>query len=168
MKKSEIRNLIRELIVEVGESNIEPIPYKQIKSGLYEFSIEINNLPTEVVVKFDNLDKYKYEKQGLVPDIYKDSTKTFTVLFKVGGQLEEFLKTDSNIWFKIFNTVIHIIKDFVAKINPDVIIFLPVEKFSIGKKKTNIYSLYLKKQINQFPQYAYEEHDIYTIIYKKY
>jgi hypothetical protein len=148
--------LIQEILVkEIGEANITPIKWTKLSSTRYKFLIDIGDFTETVSVDFDLIID-QVEKEYYFPPKYRNLNKMYNVGYEVSGTEVQFAKTNLKVLLTILSTVIDIVKDFIESQNPEGLYIRGSEK-ELGSgdisKKTNLYKAYLKKQVDQLPNY---------------
>ena len=156
------------LINEIGEATIPPIKWTRVSPTRYKFLIDIEDFTEVVSVDFQPIVD-KIEKQFYFPPKYRNLKNIYNIGYEVSGTEIQFAKTDLKILLTILSTVIDIIKNFIKYNNPEGLYIRGSEK-ELGSgditKKNNLYKAYLKKQIDQLPDYKLDTYKDGFIVVK--
>jgi hypothetical protein len=151
--------ILEELLVkEIGEANLSPLKWSQNSPFQYFFNIDIKDNKERVEVNFQQIID-DVEKQFYFPRKYRNLNNVFNVGFDISGVEKQFAKTDLKTLLVILSTVVDIIKDFIKhRAILDGLFIKPIEKGIevINPQKTPLYRAFIKKQLEQFPNYSYD------------
>lgn len=146
------------LIDEIGESNIIPLKWTVFGSYQYFFNIDIEGENETVIVSFTQLTE-DIEKQFHLPPKYRDLNNIFNIGYDISGIEKQFAKTSVKTLLTILSTIVDIIKDFIKhRSTLDGLFIQPIEKEigNINPQKYHLYEAFIKKQLDQIPNYIYD------------
>lgn len=148
--------LLKEILIkEIGEANITPLSWKQVGVGRYKFLVDINEYTEVVTVDLQKLDEI--EKRYYLPPAYRNAENVYNVAYEISGIATQFAKTNIKTLLQIISTVVDIVKEFIGKTSPDVLLIAASEKIAGNvelKQKLNLYHAIVKKGINSIPGYT--------------
>jgi hypothetical protein len=149
--------ILEELLVkEIGEANIPPLKWGKNSLYEYRFKIPIEGDEVKVRVDFEFIEDETF-KQFLLPPKYKKLDYMFNVGCVVGGAEKQFTKTNLKTLLTILSTVVDTIKDFIKnEPNLDGLYIRPTEKETNKLQKSPLYKAFIKKQLEQIPNYSYD------------
>ena len=125
---------------------------------------------TEVVtVDFDRFIDDE-TKQFYLPQKYRDLEDVYNVGYAVSGTESQFAKSDLKTLLTILSTVVDIVKDFLNKNEVDGLYVRGTAKNIDSKdisQKSNLYKAFIKKQLEQIPDFGFDTYRDGFILIKK-
>ena len=146
------------LIKEIGEANISSLRWSQNGPFQYSFNVNIEGKDERVEVNFTQIIEDIY-RQFYFPPKYRNLTNIFNVGYDISGSEKQFAKTSAKTLLTILSTVVDIIKDFIKHRSIlDGLYIRPIEKETknTNPQKSQLYKAFIKKQLEQIPNYSYD------------
>ena len=151
--------LIKEMLMkEIGEANIQPLKWTQVALTRYKFLVDIGDFTQTVTVDFDKFREDEI-KQFYLPQKYRDLEDVYNVGYAVSGTESQFAKSDLKTLLTILSTVVDIVKDFLNKNEVDGLYIRGTAKNIDSKdisQKSNLYKAFIKKQLEQIPDFGFD------------
>ena len=158
-KSTLLTPILEELLVkEIGEANILPLKWSQNGPFQYSFNINIEGKDEKVEVNFTQIID-DIERQFYFPPKYRNLINIFNVGFDISGVEKQFAKTNLKILLTTLSTIVDIVKDFIKHRSIlDGLFIKPMEKETKDKnpQKSPLYRAFIKKQLEQIPNYSYD------------
>ena len=162
--------LIKEMLMkEIGEANIQPLKWTQVALTRYKFLVDIGDFTQTVTVDFDKFIDDE-TKQFYLPQKYRDLEDVYNVGYAVSGTESQFAKSDLKTLLTILSTVVDIVKDFLNKNEVDGLYVRGTAKNIDSKdisQKSNLYKAFIKKQLEQIPDFGFDTYRDGFILIKK-
>ena len=162
--------LIKEMLMkEIGEANIQPLKWTQVALTRYKFLVDIGDFTQTVTVDFDKFREDEI-KQFYLPQKYRDLEDVYNVGYAVSGTESQFAKSDLKTLLTILSTVVDIVKDFISKNYVDGLYIRGTAKDIDSKdisQKSNLYKAFIKKQLEQIPDFGFDTYKDGFILIKK-
>lgn len=162
--------LIKEMLMkEIGEANIQPLKWTQVAPTRYKFLVDIGDFTQTVDVHFDQFSEIEY-RQYYLPQKYRNLENVYNVGYAVSGAELQFAKSDLKILLTILSTVVDIVKDFISKNDVDGLYIQGTAKDIDNKdtsQKSNLYKAFIKKQLEQIPDFGFDTYRDGFILIKK-
>ena len=162
--------LIKEMLIkEIGEANIQPLKWTQVALTRYKFLVDIGDFTQTVTVDFDRFVDDEI-KQFYLPQKYRDLEDVYNVGYAVSGTESQFAKSDLKTLLTILSTVVDIVKDFLNKNEVDGLYVRGTAKNIDSKdisQKSNLYKAFIKKQLEQIPDFGFDTYRDGFILIKK-
>ncbi len=162
--------LIKEMLMkEIGEANIQPLKWTQVALTRYKFLVDIGDFTQTVTVDFDKFREDEI-KQFYLPQKYRDLEDVYNVGYAVSGTESQFAKSDLKTLLTILSTVVDIVKDFISKNYVDGLYIRGTAKDIDSKdisQKSNLYKAFIKKQLEQIPDFGFDTYKDGLILIKK-
>ena len=162
--------LIKEMLMkEIGEANIQPLKWTQVALTRYKFLVDIGDFTQTVTVDFDRFIDDE-TKQFYLPQKYRDLEDVYNVGYVVSGTESQFAKSDLKTLLTILSTVVDIVKDFLNKNEVDGLYVRGTAKNIDSKdisQKSNLYKAFIKKQLEQIPDFGFDTYRDGFILIKK-
>lgn len=162
--------LIKEMLMkEIGEANIQPLKWTQVALTRYKFLVDIGDFTQTVTVDFDRFIDDE-TKQFYLPQKYRDLEDVYNVGYAVSGTESQFAKSDLKTLLTILSTVVDIVKDFISKNYIDGLYIRGTAKNIDSKdisQKSNLYKAFIKKQLEQIPDFGFDTYRDGFILIKK-
>ena len=162
--------LIKEMLIkEIGEANIQPLKWTQVAPTRYKFLVDIGDFTQTVDVHFDQFSEIEY-RQYYLPQKYRNLENVYNVGYAVSGAELQFAKSDLKTLLTILSTVVNIIKDFISKNDVDGLYIQGTAKDIDNKdtsQKSNLYKAFIKKQLEQIPDFGFDTYRDGFILIKK-
>ena len=154
---------------EIGEANIQPLKWTQVALTRYKFLVDIGDFTQTVTVDFDKFREDEI-KQFYLPQKYRDLEDVYNVGYAVSGTESQFAKSDLKTLLTILSTVVDIVKDFISKNYVDGLYIRGTAKNIDSKdisQKSNLYKEFIKKQLEQIPDFGFDTYKDGFILIKK-
>ena len=154
---------------EIGEANIQPLKWTQVALTRYKFLVDIGDFTQTVTVDFDKFREDEI-KQFYLPQKYRDLEDVYNVGYAVSGTESQFAKSDLKTLLTILSTVVDIVKDFLNKNEVDGLYIRGTAKNIDSKdisQKSNLYKAFIKKQLEQIPDFGFDTYKDGFILIKK-
>ena len=154
---------------EIGEANIQPLKWTQVALTRYKFLVDIGDFTQTVTVDFDRFIDDE-TKQFYLPQKYRDLEDVYNVGYVVSGTESQFAKSDLKTLLTILSTVVDIVKDFLNKNEVDGLYVRGTAKNIDSKdisQKSNLYKAFIKKQLEQIPDFGFDTYRDGFILIKK-
>ena len=154
---------------EIGEANIQPLKWTQVALTRYKFLVDIGDFTQTVTVDFDKFREDEI-KQFYLPQKYRDLEDVYNVGYAVSGTESQFAKSDLKTLLTILSTVVDIVKDFISKNYVDGLYIRGTAKNIDSKdisQKSNLYKAFIKKQLEQIPDFGFDTYKDGFILIKK-
>ena len=162
--------LIKEMpMKEIGEANIQPLKWTQVAPTRYKFLVDIGDFTQTVDVHFDQFSEIEY-RQYYLPQKYRNLENVYNVGYAVSGAELQFTKSDLKTLLTILSTVVDIVKDFISKNDVDGLYIQGTAKDIDNKdtsQKSNLYKAFIKKQLEQIPDFGFDTYKDGFILIKK-
>lgn len=162
--------LIKEMLMkEIGEANIQPLKWTQVAPTRYKFLTDIGDFTQTVDVHFDQFSEIEY-RQYYLPQKYRNLENVYNVGYAVSGAELQFAKSDLKTLLTILSTVVDIVKDFISKNDVDGLYIQGTAKDIDNKdtsQKSNLYKAFIKKQLEQIPDFGFDTYRDGFILIKK-
>ena len=162
--------LIKEMLMkEIGEANIQPLKWTQVALTRYKFLVDIGDFTQTVTVDFDRFIDDE-TKQFYLPQKYRDLEDVYNVGYVVSGTESQFAKSDLKTLLTILSTVVDIVKEFISKNYIDGLYIRGTAKNIDSKdisQKSNLYKAFIKKQLEQIPDFGFDTYRDGFILIKK-
>lgn len=157
------------LLKEIGEANIQPLKWTQVTLTRYKFLVDIGDFTETVTVDFD---KFREEEiiQFYLPQKYRNLKNIYNVGYEVSGTELQLAKSDMKTLLTILSTVVDIVKDFLDKNTVDGLYIKGTAKNidnSDTSQKSNLYKAFIKKQLEQIPDFGFDTYRDGFILIKK-
>jgi hypothetical protein len=162
--------LINEILLkEIGEANIQPLKWTQVALTRYKFLVDVGDFTETVAVDFDKFIEDEM-KQFYLPQKYRNLEDVYNVGYAVSGAELQLAKSDIKTLLIILSTVVDIVKDFISKNDVDGLYLRGTPK-ELGSKdisqKSNLYKAFIKKQLEQIPDFGFDTYKDGLILIKK-
>ena len=154
---------------EIGEANIQPLKWTQVALTRYKFLVDIGDFTQTVTVDFDKFREDEI-KQFYLPQKYRDLEDVYNVGYAISGTESQFAKSDLKTLLTILSTVVDIVKDFISKNDIDGLYIQATAKDIDSKdisQKSNLYKAFIKKQLEQIPDFGFDTYKDGFILIKK-
>jgi len=162
--------LIKEMLMkEIGEANIQPLKWTQVALTRYKFLVDVGDFTEVVTVDFDELIEPE-TKQFYLPQKYRDLENVYNVGYAVSGVELQLVKSNAKTLLLILSTVVDIVKDFLNKNEVDGLYIRGTAKNIDSKdisQKSNLYRAFIKKQLEQIPDFGFDTYRDGFILIKK-
>jgi len=162
--------LIKEMLMkEIGEANIQPLKWTQVALTRYKFLVDVGDFTEVVTVDFDELIEPE-TKQFYLPQKYRDLENVYNVGYAVSGVELQLVKSNAKTLLLILSTVVDIVKDFLNKNEVDGLYIRSTAKNIDSKdisQKSNLYRAFIKKQLEQIPDFGFDTYRDGFILIKK-
>jgi len=162
--------LIKEMLIkEIGEANIQPLKWTQVALTRYKFLVDVGDFTEVVTVDFDELIEPE-TKQFYLPQKYRDLENVYNVGYAVSGVELQLVKSNAKTLLLILSTVVDIVKDFLNKNEVDGLYIRGTAKNIDSKdisQKSNLYRAFIKKQLEQIPNFGFDTYKDGFILIKK-
>jgi len=162
--------LIKEMLMkEIGEANIQPLKWTQVTPTEYEFSVGIGDSTETVDVLFDQFSTIEH-RQYYLPQKYRGLENVYNVGYAVSGAELQLAKSNVKTLLTILSTVVDIVKDFLDKNDVDGLYIKGTAKDINNKdisQKSNLYKAFIKKQLEQIPDFGFDTYRDGFILIKK-
>jgi hypothetical protein len=162
--------LINEILLkEIGEANIQPLKWTQVAPTRYKFLVDIGDFTETVTVHFDQFSAMEH-RQYYLPQKYRNLENVYNVGYAVSGVELQFAKSDLKTLLTILSTVVYIVKDFISKNDVDGLYIQGTAKELENKdisQKSNLYKAFIKKQLEQIPDFGFDTYKDGFILIKK-
>jgi len=162
--------LIKEMLMkEIGEANIQPLKWTQVALTRYKFLVDVGDFTEVVTVDFDELIEPE-TKQFYLPQKYRDLENVYNVGYAVSGVELQLVKSNAKTLLLILSTVVDIVKDFLNKNEVDGLYIRGTAKNIDSKdisQKSNLYRAFIKKQLEQIPNFGFDTYRDGFILIKK-
>jgi hypothetical protein len=157
------------LLKEIGEANIQPLKWTQVALTRYKFLVDVGDFTETVAVDFDKFIEDEM-KQFYLPQKYRNLENVYNVGYAVSGVELQFAKSDLKTLLTILSTVVDIVKDFISKNDVDGLYIQSTAKNidnSDTSQKSNLYKAFIKKQLEQIPDFGFDTYRDGFILIKK-
>ena len=154
---------------EIGEANIQPLKWTQVALTRYKFLVDVGDFTEVVTVDFDELIEPE-TKQFYLPQKYRDLENVYNVGYAVSGVELQLVKSNAKTLLLILSTVVDIVKDFLNKNEVDGLYIRGTAKNIDSKdisQKSNLYRAFIKKQLEQIPNFGFDTYRDGFILIKK-
>ena len=162
--------LINEILLkEIGEANIQPLKWTQVTPTEYKFLADIGDSTETVDVLFDQFSAIEH-RQYYLPQKYRDLENVYNVGYAISGAELQFAKSDLKTLLTTLSTVVDIVKDFISKNDIDGLYIQGTAKDIDNKdisQKSNLYKAFIKKQLEQIPDFGFDTYKDGFILIKK-
>ena len=162
--------LIKEMLMkEIGEANIQPLKWTQVALTRYKFLVDVGDFTETVTVDFQRLSAIEH-RQYYLPQKYRDLENIYNVGYGVSGTEIQLAKSDLKTLLTILSTVVDIVKDFLNKNEVDGLYVRGTAKNIDSKdisQKSNLYKAFIKKQLEQIPDFGFDTYKDGFILIKK-
>jgi hypothetical protein len=162
--------LINEILLkEIGEANIQPLKWTQVTPTEYKFLADVGDSTETVDVLFDQFSAIEH-RQYYLPQKYRDLENVYNVGYVISGAELQLAKSDLKTLLTILSTVVDIVKDFLNKNDVDGLYIRGTAKDIDNKdisQKSNLYKAFIKKQLEQIPDFGFDTYRNGFILIKK-
>jgi hypothetical protein len=162
--------LIKEILMkEIGEANIQPLKWTRVTPARYRFLVDVGDFTEVVTVDFDKFIEDE-TKQFYLPQKYRNLEDVYNVGYEISGTELQLAKSDLKTLLTVLSTVVDIVKDFLSKNDVDGLYIRGTAKDIDSKdisQKSNLYKAFIKKQLEQIPDFGFDTYKDGFILIKK-